>query len=164
MNQSVQTGRTNDPERTRAEILEAATHEFAEKGLAGARVDVIAEATRTSKRMIYYYFGSKEGLYIAVLEAEYRRIRAAEAALHLEDLPPEEFETEACALVLRPELVARLGLQKGGGGLVAEAFDVERAAAGQVQGADGEVAQGGHHAGSGSGAGAGVVLAVDGVA
>jgi AcrR family transcriptional regulator len=90
MNQSVHSGRTNDPERTRAEILEAATREFAEKGLAGARVDLIAEATRTSKRMIYYYFGSKEGLYVAVLESEYRRIREAEAALHLEDLPPED--------------------------------------------------------------------------
>jgi AcrR family transcriptional regulator len=90
MNQTVHSGRTNDPERTRAEILEVATREFAEKGLAGARVDVIAEATRTSKRMLYYYFGSKEGLYIAVLEAEYRRIREAEAALHLEDLPPED--------------------------------------------------------------------------
>ncbi|MBX3606895.1 MAG: TetR family transcriptional regulator [Piscinibacter sp.] len=83
-------GRTNDPERTRAEILEAATREFAEKGLAGARVDLIAEATRTSKRMIYYYFGSKEGLYIAVLEQEYRRIRETEALLHLEDLAPED--------------------------------------------------------------------------
>jgi AcrR family transcriptional regulator len=83
-------GRTNDPERTRADILEAATREFAEKGLAGARVDLIAEATRTSKRMIYYYFGSKEGLYVAVLEQEYRRIREAEARLHLEDLPPED--------------------------------------------------------------------------
>ncbi len=83
-------GRTNDPERTRADILEVATREFAEKGFAGARVDLIAEATRTSKRMIYYYFGSKEGLYIAVLEQEYRRIRAAEAKLQLDDLPPED--------------------------------------------------------------------------
>ncbi|MFY8085092.1 MAG: TetR/AcrR family transcriptional regulator, partial [Rubrivivax sp.] len=58
-------GRTNDPERTRADILEVAMREFADKGLAGARIDVIAEAMRTSKRMIYYYFGSKEGLYIA---------------------------------------------------------------------------------------------------
>jgi AcrR family transcriptional regulator len=83
-------GRTNDAERTRADILEAATREFAEKGLAGARVDLIAEATRTSKRMIYYYFESKEGLYIAVLEQEYRRIRDAEAQLHLDDLAPED--------------------------------------------------------------------------
>ena len=82
--------RTNDPERTRADIIEVATHEFSEKGLAGARIDVIAEAMRTSKRMIYYYFGSKEALYVAVLEEAYRRIRHIEADLHLEDLAPED--------------------------------------------------------------------------
>jgi AcrR family transcriptional regulator len=82
--------RTNDPERTMANILEVATAEFADKGLAGARIDAIADATRTSKRMIYYYFGSKEGLYVAVLEEAYRRIRHIESELHLEDLPPED--------------------------------------------------------------------------
>ncbi|CAD5375155.1 TetR family transcriptional regulator [Rubrivivax sp. A210] len=83
-------GRTNDPERTMADILEVATHEFSEKGLAGARIDVIADATRTSKRMIYYYFGSKEGLYVAVLEEAYRRIRSIETDLQLDDLGPVE--------------------------------------------------------------------------
>jgi len=82
--------RTNDPERTMADIIDVATHEFSEKGLAGARIDVIAEAMRTSKRMIYYYFGSKEGLYVAVLEEAYRRIRQIETELHLEDLAPED--------------------------------------------------------------------------
>jgi AcrR family transcriptional regulator len=80
--------RTNDPERTMADIIDVATHEFSEKGLAGARIDVIAEAMRTSKRMIYYYFGSKEGLYIKVLEAAYRRIRLIETQLQLQDLAP----------------------------------------------------------------------------
>jgi AcrR family transcriptional regulator len=82
-------GRTNDPEATMANILEVATREFAEKGLAGARIDEIAALTRTSKRMIYYYFESKEGLYVAVLEEAYRRIRHIETDLHLEDLDPE---------------------------------------------------------------------------
>jgi AcrR family transcriptional regulator len=86
----VRTPRTNDPERTMADILEVATREFAEKGLAGARIDEIAQAMRTSKRMIYYYFGSKEGLYLKVLEESYRRMRAMEAAAHLDDLPPED--------------------------------------------------------------------------
>ncbi len=81
--------RTNDPERTMAGILEVATKEFAEKGLSGARIDAIAAATSTSKRMIYYYFGSKDGLYVAVLEHMYRRMRDIEASLHLESLPPE---------------------------------------------------------------------------
>jgi AcrR family transcriptional regulator len=82
--------RTNDPERTMADILEVATREFAEKGLAGARIDAIAAAMRTSKRMIYYYFGSKEALYLAVLEEAYRRIRAIESEAHLDDLAPED--------------------------------------------------------------------------
>jgi AcrR family transcriptional regulator len=82
--------RTHDPERTRADILEVATREFAEKGLAGARIDVIADAMRTSKRMIYYYFGSKEGLYLEVLEESYRRMRSIEAEAHLDDLAPED--------------------------------------------------------------------------
>jgi AcrR family transcriptional regulator len=85
-----QVPRTNDPERTMADIIEVATHEFSEKGLAGARIDVIADAMRTSKRMIYYYFGSKEGLYVRVLEEAYRRIREIECGLHLEDLAPED--------------------------------------------------------------------------
>lgn len=72
-----------------ANILEVATAEFGEKGLAGARIDEIAEATHTSKRMIYYYFGSKEGLYLAVLEESYRRMRDIEGRLQLDDLEPE---------------------------------------------------------------------------
>ena len=80
--------RLHDPERTIADILDVATREFADKGLAGARIDVIAEAMRTSKRMIYYYFGSKEGLYVRVLEEAYRRMREIESDLHLDDLPP----------------------------------------------------------------------------
>ncbi len=83
------TGRTNDPVRTMADILDVATSEFASKGLSGARIDEIAAATSTSKRMIYYYFGSKEGLYLAVLEEAYRRMRQIESELHLDDLAPE---------------------------------------------------------------------------
>lgn len=82
--------RTHDPERTRADILAVATREFSEKGFGGARIDRVAAATRTSKRMIYYYFGSKDGLYLAVLEDAYSRIRQVESALRLEDLEPIE--------------------------------------------------------------------------
>jgi AcrR family transcriptional regulator len=85
-----ETTRTNDPERTKADILEVAAAEFGEKGLAGARIDEIAALTQTSKRMIYYYFGSKEGLYLAVLEESYKRVRDIEAELHLQDLEPEQ--------------------------------------------------------------------------
>ncbi|NIE65899.1 TetR/AcrR family transcriptional regulator [Burkholderia sp. Ax-1719] len=80
--------RTNDPERTTAAILAAATHEFAAKGLAGARIEAIADATHTRKFMIYYYFQNKEALYLAVLENAYRDIRTAEASLNLLDMDP----------------------------------------------------------------------------
>ncbi|GAB3388014.1 TetR/AcrR family transcriptional regulator [Azotobacter armeniacus] len=81
--------RKNNPEKTRQGILLAAIREFAEQGLSGARVDAIAERTSTSKRMIYYYFGSKEQLYLAVLEKLYGDTRATEAALRLDELDPE---------------------------------------------------------------------------
>jgi AcrR family transcriptional regulator len=82
--------RQHDAERTREEILEAAMHEFAAQGFAGARVDEIADRTRTTKRMIYYYFGSKEQLYIAVLERAYANIRSLERELDVEHLEPAD--------------------------------------------------------------------------
>jgi AcrR family transcriptional regulator len=80
--------RQRDPERTRAEILEVATREFAERGYAGARVDEIAARMRTTKRMIYYYFGGKERLFIAVLERAYAAIRSAEQQVDVDHLDP----------------------------------------------------------------------------
>jgi AcrR family transcriptional regulator len=80
--------RTNDPEKTRADILDVAFKEFALNGYSGARVDEIAAQTRTSKRMIYYYFESKDGLYKAVLTEYYKRLRGAERTLHLENREP----------------------------------------------------------------------------
>ncbi len=82
--------RTNDPDRTREDILRVATLEFSEKGLAGARVDEIAEKTNSSKRMIYYYFGGKDELYRAVLERAYSGIRAQEEDGNFESLPAVE--------------------------------------------------------------------------
>lgn len=79
-----------DAERTKADIVAVAMDEFAENGLTGARVDAIAERTRTSKRMLYYYFGSKDGLYRAVLEQAYNGIRTRESQTHLKELPPLE--------------------------------------------------------------------------
>jgi len=79
-----------DAEATRQRILGAALAEFSDKGLAGARIDVIAEAARSNKRMIYYYFDSKEQLYIAVLEHAYIDMRQHEAALALDALDPPE--------------------------------------------------------------------------
>ncbi len=80
--------RRRDAERTKAEILAVATEEFARQGFTGARVDEIAARTRTTKRMLYYYFGGKEQLYTAVLEAAYAEIRRAEQDLDVEHLDP----------------------------------------------------------------------------
>ena len=79
-----------DAERTRRALLDAAEIEFAAKGLAGARVDVIAEEAAANKRMLYYYFGSKDDLYVAVLERAYGAMREREKALKLTDLEPLE--------------------------------------------------------------------------
>ncbi|MDZ5605391.1 TetR/AcrR family transcriptional regulator [Pseudomonas sp. RP23018S] len=80
--------RKNNPEKTREDILQAAIQEFVQQGLAGARVDAIAERMATSKRMIYYYFGSKEQLYVECLVKLYGDIRKTEHGLDLESLPP----------------------------------------------------------------------------
>ncbi|HEV7447567.1 MAG TPA: TetR family transcriptional regulator [Steroidobacteraceae bacterium] len=83
-------GGDRDADATRNNILAIAIEEFSAKGLAGSRVDEIAERTHTVKRMIYYYFGSKEGLYRAVLEQAYDRIRSLESVLDLDSLPADE--------------------------------------------------------------------------
>ena len=80
--------RQRDKERTRQEILDVAIREFARNGYSGARVDEIAARTRTTKRMIYYYFGGKEQLYIAVLEHVYFVAREAERHLDVDHLDP----------------------------------------------------------------------------
>ena len=82
--------RIQDPEGTRRNILEIASEEFALNGLSGARIDEIAARTRSSKRMIYYYFGDKEGLYLSALENAYRLVREGEAKLDIEGLSPIE--------------------------------------------------------------------------
>ncbi|TKC92643.1 TetR/AcrR family transcriptional regulator [Trinickia terrae] len=82
--------RKYDPEQTKRNILDVATQEFSAMGLAGARVDQIAERTNTTKRMLYYYFESKEGLYEAVLDKVYGDIRTLEQDLHIDELEPQE--------------------------------------------------------------------------
>jgi AcrR family transcriptional regulator len=79
-----------DPDGTRSRILDAATREFARYGLGGARVDRIAARARANKRMLYYYFGDKEGLFLAALEDRYAHIRNAERSLKLEHLDSRE--------------------------------------------------------------------------
>ena len=77
-----------DPDAVREDILNVATEEFAAHGLSGANINEIAAKTSTSKRMIYYYFGDKEGLYGRVLERVYSSLRESEQALNVADLEP----------------------------------------------------------------------------
>ena len=107
---------TRDPERTRAAILSAATQEFTANGLNGARVDAIAQRARVNKRMIYHYFGGKDGLYLAVLEAAYEAIRVAELELHLTDRDPADGMRELVLFTWRyflahPEFLSLLGTE-----------------------------------------------------
>lgn len=77
-----------NPEKTAKDILNAATAEFSQNGFGSARIDTIAERAKSNKRMIYHYYGSKEDLFLAVLENSYAKIRQHEIELNLEHLSP----------------------------------------------------------------------------
>jgi TetR/AcrR family transcriptional regulator len=77
-----------NPEASRAKILDAARIEFVTHGLSGGRVDRIADASGVNKNLIYHYFGSKDALYLAVLERIYADLRARQQDEDLRDLPP----------------------------------------------------------------------------
>ena len=135
--------RVQDPEGTKQNIIEVAAQEFALNGLSGARIDEIAAKTRSSKRMIYYYFGSKEGLYVSALENAYRQVRGGEAKLDIEGLPPLDAFLRpvlAAAVVLRHRRHAR---RQDDPGLLAfcEDVDVGRAGIGVFQRADAHEAE-----------------------
>ncbi|MBX3514390.1 MAG: TetR family transcriptional regulator [Xanthobacteraceae bacterium] len=109
-------GNARDPERTRAVILAAATAEITAKGLGGARVDEIAERAGVNKRMIYHYFGDKDGLYLAVLEAAYQLIRSEEIKLDLKQRDPVEGMRELVQFTwnyyrLHPEFLSLLATE-----------------------------------------------------
>jgi len=84
------TPRRRDAAGTRQRILQAAIDEFVENGLSGARIDSIAQRSGANMRMIYHYFGSKENLYVTVLDHVYEDIRKKEATLRLTNLDPFE--------------------------------------------------------------------------
>ncbi|AJC17614.1 MULTISPECIES: TetR/AcrR family transcriptional regulator [Pandoraea] len=99
-----------DPERTRQRILAAAIEEFAERGSSGARVDSIARRADINERMLYYYFGNKDQLYLAVLEEVYGEFNRAEHALKLDLLAPLDAVAELAHFVWdyyadHPELI-----------------------------------------------------------
>lgn len=108
--------RRRDAGATRTRILRAASAEFARHGYGGARGDRIAKRARSSERMVYYYYGSKEGLYRAVLEAAYDALGEAEQALVLDDKPPPQALAHFCRFVWRwyadhPEFIGLLAAE-----------------------------------------------------
>jgi AcrR family transcriptional regulator len=109
-------GPPRDAEASRARILAAATAEFARHGLSGARVDRIAHRAKANKRMLYHYYGGKEALFLAVLEAAYARIRGEEQTLDLTAKPPVEGMRELVTFTWRhflahPEFISLLNTE-----------------------------------------------------
>ncbi|VIO70044.1 HTH-type transcriptional repressor NicS [Bradyrhizobium ivorense] len=109
-----------DPVATRNKLLTAARREFAQNGLAGARVDEIAARAGVNKQLVYHYFGDKDALYLAVLEWVYEEIRAQERKLNLEGLPPEQaiktlIEASFDHLDAHPDFIVLLNDENRGG-------------------------------------------------
>jgi TetR/AcrR family transcriptional regulator len=129
---SVESAREEADDSTRTTLLVAARAAFAEGGLEGARVDDIARRAGVNKQLVYHYFGSKDGLYTAVLEQVYRQIRDQERSLELDSFPAEEamrklIEFSFDYLAKSPEFVriladenAHLGQHLKGSDVVAE--------------------------------------------
>src|SRR6516164_3550856 len=112
--------RRRNPEATRNKLLVAARREFADSGLAGARVDEIAARAGVNKQLVYHYFGDKDALYLAVLEWVYEEIRAHERELNLEGLPPEQairklIESSFDHLDAHPDFIVLLNDENRGG-------------------------------------------------
>ena len=109
-----------DPAATRRKLLTAARREFADSGLAGARVDEIAARAGVNKQLVYHYFGDKDALYLAVLEWVYEEIRTQERKLNLEGLPPEKairklIESSFDHLAAHPDFIVLLNDENRGG-------------------------------------------------
>ena len=114
------TPQRRNPEATRQKLLSAARREFADSGLAGARVDEIAARAGVNKQLVYHYFGDKDALYLAVLEWVYEEIRAQERKLNLEGLPPKEaikklIESSFDHLAEHPDFIVLLNDENRGG-------------------------------------------------
>jgi TetR/AcrR family transcriptional regulator len=109
-----------NPEATRNKLLVAARREFADSGLAGARVDEIAARAGVNKQLVYHYFGDKDALYLAVLEWVYEEIRSHERELNLEGLPPQRairklIESSFDHLAAHPDFIVLLNDENRGG-------------------------------------------------
>jgi TetR/AcrR family transcriptional regulator len=109
-----------NPQATRQKLLTAARREFANSGLAGARVDEIAARAGVNKQLVYHYFGDKDALYLAVLESVYEEIRSHERNLNLAGLPPRKairklIESSFDHLAAHPDFILLLNDENRGG-------------------------------------------------
>ena len=109
-----------NPEATRQKLLAAARREFADSGLAGARVDEIAARAGVNKQLVYHYFGDKDALYLAVLEWVYEEIRSQERKLNLQGLAPQRairklVESSFDHLAAHPDFIVLLNDENRGG-------------------------------------------------
>jgi TetR/AcrR family transcriptional regulator len=109
-----------NPQVTRRKLLRAARREFADSGLAGARVDEIAARAGVNKQLVYHYFGDKDALYLAVLEWVYEEIRTQERNLNLTGLPPQAairklIESSFDHLAAHPDFILLLNDENRGG-------------------------------------------------
>jgi TetR/AcrR family transcriptional regulator len=109
-----------NPAATRKKLLTAARREFADSGLAGARVDEIADRAGVNKQLVYHYFGDKDALYLAVLQWVYEEIRTHERELNLEGLPPQRairklIESSFDHLAAHPDFIVLLNDENRGG-------------------------------------------------
>lgn len=105
-----------DPARTRARILKVAIAEFAAKGYSGARTEQIARRAQSNIRMLYHYFGGKDGLYVCVLEEVLSQLRREELQLDFDDVEPLEgvlqmFDFIDTHFAARPELRCLLAFE-----------------------------------------------------
>src|SRR3954453_12813718 len=112
--------RRRDPVAPRKKLLTAARREFAQSGLAGARVDEIARRAGVNKQLVYHYFGDKDAIYLAVLEWVYEEIRAQERKLNLQGLPPQQairklIEASFDHLAAHPDFIVLLNDENRGG-------------------------------------------------
>ncbi len=102
-----------DASSAREALITAAVAELSRNGFAGARVDVIAASAGVNKQLVYHYFASKQGLYLAALESVYAEIREKEKNLSLDLLEPVEAMTQLVGfsfdyLAEHPEFIALL--------------------------------------------------------
>jgi len=112
---------TRNPDRTRKRLLVAATRQFSQRGYDGVSVDDIVESARVNKRMVYHYYGNKEGLYSEVLRDVFQRlsdleIKAVEASPAPGEAITQILKSYFAFLDENPEFVALLSWENLNGG------------------------------------------------